>query len=124
MVPTITITRQFDPATMFEQVMCQADIEAAALWATVERMRRLVPMVREQFERMQDAGDTLEICTEEQAAVVLQVEPQHLGNLRRKYGLAHMKFGDKVRYTREHLREICEFLTINKKERAALRKAA
>lgn len=114
----------FDPSTQFEQVLTQADIEIMALRSTLDRLLWLRVKIADEFTAMQNAADTLDLYTEEQAAAILQVKPDLLGTLRRRHLLAHVNFGNRIRYTKDQLRGICEFLTINKKERRALKHAA
>lgn len=117
--------KQFDPQTMFEQTLNEVDIKVAEISAAFDRLQWLRGKLADQFEAMQAAADAFELFTEEQAAMMLQIKPDHLGSMRRNLDLPHVKLGDKVRYTKGHLNAICDAMSINSKGKAAMvRKAA
>ena len=109
---------------MFEQTLNEIDIKVAEISAAFERLQWLRGKLAEEFEAMQAAADTFELFTEDQAAMMLQIKPDHLGSMRRNLDLPHVKLGDKVRYTKGHLNAICDTLTIGGKVKTSVRKAA
>ena len=103
--------------------MTQADIEIQALRSTLDRLLWLKGKIADEMDAMRDAAETLEIFTEDQAAMLLQVTPQLLASLRRRHNLPHVSIGAKVRYTKHHIAAVCDALTIGNKV-AAMKKAA
>lgn len=87
------------------------------------RMNWIKSKVVAELEQIRDEREKLELYDEPAAATILKIEPNHLGDLRRRLGLPHINFGNKIRYTKRHLSEIISLLEIKQPDRTS-RKAA
>ena len=92
--------------------------------AALDRVDWLKNRLISEFETFREAQDLLDIYTEEEAAQMLKIEKNHLADMRRRLDLPHCSFGNRPRYTKTQLREICSMLEINAKGRLVQRKAA
>ncbi len=116
--------QQFEPSAQIG-VACD-ELQKAMLdaQAAINRVNWLKDRLLSEFETIRAEHESLEIYTEEDAAMLLKIETKHLADLRRRFDLPHCSFGNKPRYTKEQLISICSLLEINSKGKAVLRRAA
>lgn len=120
----LTTAKQFEPESRLTETIRELDKtfrEAGAILGRMEWLR--LNLVRE-IEQLRAERDMLEIYTEAEAAALIRIEVKHLADLRRRLDLPHCSFGNKPRYTKGQLVEICSILEIRSKGRAALKRAA
>jgi hypothetical protein len=117
--------KQFDPSDQFAELLNEIDATLQDTAAKFDRLNWLRKKMAEQFAAAIAASDTIDIYTEAEAAEILKLGSGKQGenalrHLRSKFGLPFLRFGREVRYTREHLREICSLLEMNRKPRKAM----
>lgn len=126
------ISRQqtaFDPATQLDNAFAALETAVIEAQATLGRIGFARERLQAEVDEMRRERDALEVFTEAEAAEMLKLgehcregrAEEHLGELRRQLDLPHCKLGTKVRYTREHLREIVAALEVRKgRQRSAV----
>lgn len=129
-----TPNKQFDPFAQAEQKAVEVDIWMQQGRALLEQMAWILRKQRDEIDQLRAERDDVEIYTEQEAATMLRVGSgtkafETLADLRSRLRLPHVKIGKSVRYTKNHIREICQMLEINSKTRqkavgGQLRKAA
>ena len=93
--------------------------------AAIDRVNWLKDRLLDEYKKIRESEDQLDIYTEEEAAQMLKIERTHLADMRRRMDLPHCSFGNRPRYTREQLREICSMLEIGSgRGRSAGKRAA
>lgn len=115
---------QFEPQRQIVVAFDELQKAMTDARAALDRVNWLKDRLIGEFESFREAQDLLDIYTEEEAAQMLKIEKNHLADMRRRLDLPHCSFGNRPRYTKQQLREICEMLEINAKGKLVQRKAA
>lgn len=114
---------QFEPAAQIEQTCEEFVTSLGAARSAVDRVLFLKDKLLADFKALRVQADALEVFTEEEAAILLKLDEKpataarHLASLRKQFDLPHFKAGNKPRYTKQHLIEICDILAVNPKRR-------
>jgi hypothetical protein len=116
--------KEFEPQQQIVVAFDELQKAMSDARAAIDRVDWLKNRLIEEFEAIKGAKAVLEIYTEEEAAKMLRIERTHLADMRRRFDLPHCSFGNRPRYTKVHLLEICELLEMNSKGRVTARKAA
>lgn len=114
--------QKFDPMQQIEQGFEALDIAFVEARTVIGRLEWAKDKLVAEIAALRDERDRLEIYDEREAAFILHITPGQLGDLRRSHKFAHIGFGAKIRYTRQHLNAIIDYFEI--KQRTAMRKAA
>ena len=117
------IAKQFEPSEQFENAVKELSAAMFEINSQFERVEWLAGKVREQYAQMQQAAGRFELLTEAEAAEALKIKQTQLRDLRLELHLPYIAFGNKPRYTEDHLREIAQILEVRKR-RPSMQKAA
>jgi hypothetical protein len=115
---------QFEPQRQIVGAFDELQKAMTDARAALDRVNWLKDCLVNEFETFREAQELLDIYTEEEAAQMLKIEKNHLADMRRRLDLPHCSFGNRPRYTKQQLREICEMLEINSKGKLIQRRAA
>ena len=116
--------KQFEPQQQITVAFDELQKAMSDARAAIDRVDWLKDRLIQEFEAIKDAQDDLEIYTEEEAAKMLRIERNHLADMRRRLDLPHCSFGNRPRYTKVQLLEICKSLAINSKGKLTAKRAA
>ena len=105
--------KQFEPQQQIVVAFDELQKAMSDARAATDRVDWLKDRLIKEFEAIKGANEVLEIYTEDEAAKMLRVEKTHLADMRRRFDLPHCSFGNKPRYTKTQLLEICETLEMN-----------
>ena len=126
----IKTAKQFEPDAQMDNAIGELVSALNDAAGAIERLSRLKSVLSIEIEQRRAERDALEIYTEEEAAMLLRLDStsptrakKHLADLRRRLSLPHVSFGNKPRYTKRHLMEICSILEINSKAKSRLQGA-
>lgn len=116
------INKQFDPFAQADQKAVEVDIWMQQGRALLEQMAWILRKQRDEIDQLRAERDDVEIYTEQEAAAMLRVGNgakafETLADLRSRLRLPHVKIGKSVRYTKNHIREICQLLEINSRSK-------
>jgi hypothetical protein len=116
--------KQFEPQQQIVIAFDELQKAMSDARAAIDRVDWLKDRLIQEFEAIKGAQEVLEIYTEEEAARMLRIEKTHLADMRRRLDLPHCSFGNRPRYTKVQLLEICETLELNSRGKVAARRAA
>lgn len=123
--------KQFEPDTQIDGAIGDLEKVLNEAGSVIKRLGRLKSLLNHEISQLREERDILEIYTEEEAAMLLKLDDtdaarakKHLANLRRSLGLPHVSFGNKTRYTKQQLKEICSILESNANAKVSLRRVA
>lgn len=114
-----SIAKPFEPIGQVDQTLSEFEEYMLKAKAAIERLAWLKDKIADDLDAAAAARDSVEIYTEEQAAVIMQIKPSQLAALRRRHRFEHINFGGFIRYNRDQIIAICDALTIEKKPAAA-----
>lgn len=115
---------QFDPIERLSSDLNSLEIGMAEIETLMPRLRFSFERIEAELANVRQLRDRLDFFTEPEAAAVFKIKETQLATLRREHDLPHVRFGQFVHYTRQHLELITEFFDSRNAGKSQLRRAA